>query len=84
MNMMEDEYRDTLSEYYDMNASMGYETRSEENSILRSMREDFRSFVVKYPFNTALEIGCGPGFDLVWFANKFPESELYEIGRAHV
>ncbi len=79
MTSQSDQFYDSLSEYYDMNATMGYEARTEKNLILKRMRRDFRSYTLKYPFSSALEIGCGPGFDIAWFASKFPRREISGI-----
>ena len=62
-----------VSEYYDKDADMNFEARAEVNPLLARIRDDFRKITRKYPFAGALEIGCGPGFDVAWFASQYPD-----------
>jgi SAM-dependent methyltransferase len=67
------DYYEAVTSYYDKDADMNFEARAEVNPLLGRIRDDFRRITVKYRFEKALEIGCGPGFDVVWFAAEFPE-----------
>jgi ubiquinone/menaquinone biosynthesis C-methylase UbiE len=71
-----DSFYTSVSTYYDKDADMNFEARAEVNPLLQRIREDFREITVKYPFGNALEIGCGPGFDVAWFASRFPERKI--------
>jgi len=66
----------SVSEYYDKDADMGFEKRAEANFSLEKIRNDFRSISVKFPFSSVLEIGCGPGFDVAWFAANYPDCKI--------
>lgn len=66
-------YHEKVAKYYDEDVSLGFEQRAGENFILEKIRNDFRKITMKYPLNNTMEIGCGPGFDVVWFAKKHPE-----------
>lgn len=72
-------FHQTVSEYYDKDVDYGFESKAESNPLLDRIRNDFRSVTVKYPFSKVLEIGCGPGFDVAWFATEFPQSEVIGI-----
>ncbi len=60
---------------------MDFDTRYGQNYILQKMREDFRNITLKFVKNPRriLEIGCGTGIDLEFFANKFGGSEILGI-----
>jgi len=77
--MPEDNYHDTVSEYYDEDAGLGFEERAGENPILDRIRKDFRRISIKYPFTDILEIGCGPGFDVAWFASEYSKAKVTGI-----
>lgn len=70
------DYYETVEQYYDEDADLGFEDRADQNGSLQRIREDFRSITVKYPFESILEIGCGPGFDAEWFARNYPEKQI--------
>jgi SAM-dependent methyltransferase len=72
-------YYKEVESYYDADASLGFESRAEGNRSLERIRNDFREITVKYQFARALEIGCGPGFDVHWFAKKFPEKQFVAV-----
>jgi ubiquinone/menaquinone biosynthesis C-methylase UbiE len=76
MSKQKEQFYQSVSEYYDKDADMNFEARAEVNPLLGRIRDDFRAVTVKYPFSNALEIGCGPGFDVAWFAAEFPESRI--------
>ena len=71
-----DSFYHSVSDYYDKDADMNFEARAEVNPLLGRIRDDFRRITLKYPFGNALEIGCGPGFDVAWFAAGFPERKI--------
>lgn len=80
--MRENKYIDATNYYkrvaghFDEDAQL-FEERYEENPVLQKIRGEFRRYTEKYDFTNALEIGCGPGIDLVWFAEKYPERNFY-------
>jgi SAM-dependent methyltransferase len=72
------EYYTQVAKYYDLDA-VSFEKRYDENPVLKRIRGSFREITDKYPYQNALEIGCGPGFDVDYFARKNPESRVYAI-----
>jgi SAM-dependent methyltransferase len=72
-------FHQIVSEYYDKDVDFGFEKRAESNPLLDRIRSDFRKITTKYPFAKVLEIGCGPGFDVAWFASEFPQAEVAGI-----
>lgn len=86
-------YQKKVSDYYDTDARLGFESRANANPLLDKIRSDFRQITTKFGFSNALEIGCGPGFDLQWFANRFPaenitgvdiSEEMVKLARARI
>ncbi len=73
------DYHKKVSEYYDEDVTLGFEKRAGENFILEKIRDDFRRITLKHPLDNTLEIGCGPGFDVVWFAGKFPDKKFTAV-----
>lgn len=73
------DYYGTVEKYYDSDAQMGFEQRANENHTLQRIRDAFREVTVRYGFADALEIGCGPGFDVAWFASRFPDRQFRAI-----
>jgi len=73
------DYHKEVASYYDEDAKLGFESRAENNPILDRIRGDFRQIAAEYAGSEILEIGCGPGFDLVWFASSFPKSNVTAI-----
>lgn len=73
------DFHANVTEYYDQDVDMGFEKRAQVNPLLDQIRGDFRKITIKYPFRKALEIGCGPGFDVAWFASSFPEKEFFAV-----
>jgi ubiquinone/menaquinone biosynthesis C-methylase UbiE len=67
-------YREVAS-YYDDDAR-DFEQRYDENPVLQRIRKAFREITEKQPFTNALEIGCGPGFDVEYFAAKYPDRHI--------
>jgi SAM-dependent methyltransferase len=66
------DFHQEVSSYYDQDADLGFKDRAESNALLDKIRNDFRQITLNYPFDRALEIGCGPGFDVCFFAGTFP------------
>lgn len=60
------------SAYYDAFAAVA-EERYTANHVLVRVREAFRRAVEPYPAASVLDLGCGPGTDLAWFAERYPE-----------
>jgi len=73
------EYHSTVSSYYNEDVSLGFEKRAGENELLERIRKDFRDITSAYASGDALEIGCGPGFDVAWYAAKFPDFKITGI-----
>jgi len=57
--------------YYDAFADVA-EERYSSNHVLVRVREAFRRAVEPHPATTVLDLGCGPGTDLAWFAARYP------------
>lgn len=57
--------------YYDAFADTA-EERYASNHILVRVREAFRRAVEPYAAASVLDLGCGPGTDLAWFADRYP------------
>lgn len=57
--------------YYDAFADQA-EERYSSNHILVRVRAAFRRAVEPYPATSVLDVGCGPGTDLAWFAERYP------------
>ena len=79
MDEKNDNFYEIVSEYYDQDADFGFEERAASNPLLERIRNDFRKITVEYPFSNALEIGCGPGLDIEWFAQQFPDKQFVGI-----
>jgi SAM-dependent methyltransferase len=61
-----------VSAYYDAFADVA-EERYTSNLILVRVREAFRRAVERYAPSSMLDLGCGPGTDLVYFAERYPD-----------
>lgn len=77
--MKTNSYYSNVESYYNEDALLGFESRADGNQSLERIRNDFRNITLRYPFSRALEIGCGPGFDVHWFATRFPESQFTAV-----
>lgn len=75
-NHQAEKFYETVAEYYDKDADLGFKQRAEANPLLDRIRSDFRRITVKYPFSKVLEIGCGPGFDVCWFARNYEDAAI--------
>jgi SAM-dependent methyltransferase len=61
-----------IGAYYDAFAETA-EERYASNYILVRVREAFRRAVEAHPATAVLDLGCGPGTDLAWFAERYPD-----------
>lgn len=61
----------TTGAYYDAFADVA-EERYTSNLILVRVREAFRRAVEPYAAASVLDLGCGTGTDLDWFATRYP------------
>jgi ubiquinone/menaquinone biosynthesis C-methylase UbiE len=68
-------YYNEVASYYDDDAR-DFEQRYEENPVLKRIRGAFREHTERVPFTRALEIGCGPGFDVEYFAATYPDRHI--------
>jgi SAM-dependent methyltransferase len=64
-------YYTKVARYFDEEAAL-FESHYQNNPVLQRIREDFRRITTAYPFSAGLEIGCGPGIDIAWFAAAYP------------
>jgi ubiquinone/menaquinone biosynthesis C-methylase UbiE len=71
-------YYGEVAAYYDDDAR-DFEQRYEENPVLKRIRQSFRRITDEQPFTRALEIGCGPGFDVEFFARRYPDRHFHAI-----
>ncbi len=76
--MYQSEYYDKVGAYYDEDAPQ-FEKRYWENQTLQKIRSSFREETEVFQFNNMLEIGSGPGVDLSYFAQKYPQKKVYGI-----
>lgn len=60
-------YHQSVADYYDEEAE-SFEGRANENHVLKTLRNVFREKVLQGEVQHLLEIGYGPGLDMVWFA----------------
>ena len=72
------EYYAQVGSYYDENAPQ-FESRTCTNETHQTIRNSFREETGCYGFSTALEIGYGPGIDMLYFAERYPERQFYGI-----
>jgi len=75
------DYYGEVATYFD-DAAHTYEERYWSNHILQRMRQVFREEVKRHSWASALEVGCGPGIDIVHFATIFPDRMLAGIDLA--
>lgn len=75
---MKTDYYEQIKTYY--NADSGnFEDRYWENQTLQRIRNSFRKVSDRYSTQSILEIGFGPGLDVIYFAEKNPQSEIFGI-----
>lgn len=72
------QYYRQVAGYYDEDA-VDFEQRYHENPVLKRLRSEFRTVAERYSFSKALEIGSGPGFDVTWFASRYPGRTFFAL-----
>ena len=60
-------YHKSVANYYDKEAD-SFESRANDNHVLKTLRGKFREIVLEGDVENILEIGYGPGLDMVWFS----------------
>lgn len=75
-NINSESYYKNVAGHFDEDATL-FENRFHENHILNIIRNDFREITENHYFTNALEIGCGPGIDIYYFAEKYPAKNIY-------
>ena len=75
---MNKDYYKQVGEYYNHDSTQ-FESRYHENKILQKIRTEFRNITDAFPAQNILEIGYGPGLDLVYFATKNPNAKVYGL-----
>lgn len=68
--------------YYDAFADVA-EERYTSNHVLVRVREAFRRAVEPHAAASVLDLGCGPGTDLAWFAERYPRRRYAGIDVSH-
>lgn len=71
-------YYQNVGKYYDDDAT-DFESRYWDNSVLQRIRQSFREEVKRSRADSILEVGFGPGFDLVHFARIMPDANVYGV-----
>jgi ubiquinone/menaquinone biosynthesis C-methylase UbiE len=71
-------YYQQVAAYYDFD-SRNFEERAKQNAVLGRIRQEFRAVSDPYVSGNVLEIGCGPGLDLVYWAQRKPDAKIYGI-----
>ena len=67
--MSGDAYHEEVAAYYDAEAE-DFESRAGQNHVLEQLRQAFRDLTMTYAPRSMLELGYGPGLDMVWFADQ--------------
>ena len=67
--MNAEKYHQSVADYYDEEAE-SFESRANDNHVLMTLRNVFRQKVLEGDVQNLLEIGYGPGLDMVWFAER--------------
>lgn len=75
---MDQHYYNKVNQYYNDDAS-NFEKRYGDNALLKQIRESFREESRPHIGKRILEIGYGPGFDLAYYSQTYPEAEVYGI-----
>jgi len=71
-------YYNEVGSYFDLFAEK-HHSKSDNNVILSEMRDSFRTYAQHDAPKNILDIGCGPGMDVAYFAQKYPEATVYGI-----
>ena len=74
---MTDYYR-RVGEYFDADAEE-FDERYWANTVIQRIRQVFREEVKRHPFQSALDVGCGSGLDLVHFGTIYPDRTVHGI-----
>ena len=69
-------YYQQVASYYDFD-SRNFEERAKQNGVLGRLRQEFRNRSAPFAKGNVLEIGCGPGLDLLYWAQGHPDIEVY-------
>lgn len=75
---MENNYYQQVKAYYDID-SENFESRYWENNTLQRIRSSFRTYTQQHDFQSLLEIGYGPGVDIIHFAQEYPQASVYGL-----
>tara|TARA_B100000900_G_scaffold296550_2_gene255137 strand:+ start:312 stop:1112 length:801 start_codon:yes stop_codon:yes gene_type:complete len=67
--MNAEDYHKSVADYYDEEAET-FEGRAQQNHVLGTLRNRFRDVVLEGEVGHLLEIGYGPGLDMVWFVKQ--------------
>jgi SAM-dependent methyltransferase len=67
-----------IARYYDAFAEVA-EERYTSNQVLARVREGLRLAVERYPADSVLDLGCGPGTDLAYFADRYPNRRYFGV-----
>ena len=78
MKAVPDPYYQKVAAYYDFD-SQNFEERAQQNGVLCRIRSQFREASQPFVKGNVLEIGCGPGLDLVYWARQRPDAMIYGI-----
>ncbi|HNW58549.1 MAG TPA: class I SAM-dependent methyltransferase [bacterium] len=71
-------YYAEVARYFDQEAPE-FENHYLNNPVLQRLRADFRRITTTATFASGLEIGCGPGIDIAWFAAQYPQQRWRAI-----
>lgn len=75
---MKTNYYDDIKEYYNIDSG-NFEERYWENKTLQRIRNSFRKTSNRFQASSILEIGFGPGLDVIYFAQENPSTEVFGI-----
>jgi SAM-dependent methyltransferase len=78
MRTATDPYYEKVAAYYDFD-SRNFEERAQQNAVLARIRQQFRDVSEPFVHGNVLEIGCGPGLDLIHWAQRKPDTSIYGI-----
>ncbi len=71
------DYYTEVGKYFDY--AMQASDKNVGNGILNKLKDCFRAETEAFRFNTALEIGYGPGEDLLFYSKKYPERQFFGV-----
>lgn len=71
-------YYEKVAAYYDFD-SRDFEERGRQNAVTGRIRQQFRDLSEPYVKGNLLEIGCGPGMDLIYWTERRPDARIYGI-----